>query len=523
MGTRWNPTVELSNVEKAIVERCGKRRVYVFLRELRHRIFDEEMQRQLDAAYSPVERGKQRVPPAQLAMASLLQAALDVPDHEVISLTVMDRRWQMVLDCHNVEEPPFSQGTFFNFRQRAIEYGLDRVLFEKTIALARETGGFSAKRLRAAFDASPLWGAGRVEDTFNLIGRAVLHVLRTAAARLNKSVEEVSEEAGIPVAVASSVKAGLDVDWDDPDARQQALEQLLDQVQSLGRWLEEELREQSRKPPLKDQWALVQKLIDQDTEPDPESGGRKIKRGVAKDRQISISDSEMRHGRKSKRRRVDGYKRHIAIDLDTPGLVCGVAVTPANQPERVAAKDLLNDVERDGHQITELYIDRGYLGDESIEQRRQQGTEVHCKPYPLRNRGLFHKGHFDLNLEAQTLKCPNGIVVPFRLGRVARFPPRQCTECGKRSQCTRAQPTCGRSVSIHPKEPFLHQLRLQAKTPEGRAKLRRRVKAEHSLAAIHNRQGPRARYRGRRKNLYDLRRHASLTNLSVVDHLQKAA
>jgi hypothetical protein len=515
--------VELSNLEKGIIKRCGKRRVYIFLRELRHRIFDEEMQGHLEAAYSPVERGKERVPPAQLAMASLLQAALDVPDHEVVAATVMDRRWQMVLDCLDAEDPPFSQGTFFNFRQRAIEHGLDRVLFEKTIALARETGGFSAKRLRAAFDASPLWGAGRVEDTFNLIGRAVVHVLRTAAARVGKSVEIVAQEAGIPLVVAPSIKAALDVDWDDPDARHQALEQLLGQVQSFGRWLERELHEQCRKPPLKEQWALVQKLIDQDTEPDPEGGGRRIKRGVAKDRQISISDSEMRHGRKSKRRRVDGYKRHIAIDLDTPGIVCAVAVTPANQPERVAAKDLLKDVEQDGKEITELYIDRGYLGDPSIEERREQGTDVFCKPYPLRNRGLFHKGHFDLNLETMIITCPNKVVVPFKLGRAARFPAGECAICQKRDHCTRAQPKRGRSVSIHSKEPFLHQLRQEAKTPEGRKRLRRRIKAEHSLATIHNRQGSRAKYRSARKNLYDLRRHAALTNLSVADQLRRAA
>jgi hypothetical protein len=31
----------------------------------------------------------------------------------------------------------------------------------------------------------------------------------------------------------------------------------------------------------------------------------------------------MRHGRKSKRKRIDGYKRHIVVDVDTPGLICG--------------------------------------------------------------------------------------------------------------------------------------------------------------------------------------------------------
>ncbi len=62
----------------------------------------------------------------------LLQAALGFPDHEVVDLTLMDRRWPMVLDCTGIEEPLFSQGTFFNSRERIIAHDLDKVIFEKT-------------------------------------------------------------------------------------------------------------------------------------------------------------------------------------------------------------------------------------------------------------------------------------------------------------------------------------------------------------------------------------------------------
>lgn len=516
----WKPSIELSRAEQFIVKRCGKRKVFVFLRELRHRVFDEEMQSRLAEAYSPVERGRERVPPAQLALAMLLQAALRVPDHEVVELTVMDRRWQMVLGCMGSEKPLFSQGAFFNFRQRLIAHGLDQVLFDKTIALARETGGFSATHLRAAFDASPLWGAGRVEDTFNLIGRAALHVVRTAAGRLKQPVDKVAADAGIPVLNATSIKTGLDIDWDDPQARSQALAGLLEQIRSLGRFLEAELAEELQKPPLLDQWQLVQKLIAQDTEPDPGAdGGRKITRGVAKDRRISISDPDMRHGRKSKKKRIDGYKRHIAIQLDTPGIICAVALTPANRPEREAAQELLEQC----GSISELYIDRGYLGDEAIESRRLEGTQVVCKPFPLRNGGRFTKAEFNIDLAVSTLRCPQGVVVRATAGSVARFPAASCDACPKRNSCTRAAPGRGRSVTLHPQEPFLIELRTNARTHEGRGRLRKRIAVEHSLATIHNRQGDRARYRSHRKNLFDLRRHAALSNLSIIDQLRNAA
>jgi hypothetical protein len=50
----------------------------------------------------------------------------------------------------------------------------------------------------------------------------------------------------------------------------------------------------------------------------------------------------------------------------------------------------------------------------------------------------------------------------------------------------------------------------------GRAKLRERVKVEHSLAHLAHRQGPRARYIGVRKNNFDLRRLAALQNLETI-------
>src|SRR3712207_7167135 len=42
---------------------------------------------------------------------------------------------------------------------------LFRSLVERTVEVAAQQGGFSPRQLRAALDSSPLWGAGRVEDT----------------------------------------------------------------------------------------------------------------------------------------------------------------------------------------------------------------------------------------------------------------------------------------------------------------------------------------------------------------------
>ena len=518
MSLRWSPPEKVSKSEEFVLKHCKKRKLFVFLRLHRHELFDEELQGKLAAAYDKRRRGEEPVPPSQLAMAALLQAAFNVPDHDVPEMVVMERRWQMVLDCDGVEESPFSQATVFRFRQRMIEHGLDKVLFDKTVALAKKTGAFGAAKLRAAFDACPLYGAGRVEDTFNLIGRAAFHVVRTAAERLGQTVEETAAAAGIPVVAASSIKAGLDIDWDLSSARSDGLRVLLSQVESLTRWIGSELGSELTKPPLSDEVATLKALVEQDTEPDPEGGGRRIKEGVAKDRVISLGDKQMRHGRKSQRQRIDGYKRHIAVDVDSPQFIIGVAVTPANRPERDAAKELLEEVEGRGWAIGELQIDRGYLGDAHIEARRRAGMDVVGKPFPLHNHGLFTKADFRIDITRQTVTCPNDIVVPLRLGSVLHFPGAACAACPQRASCTRAT-NSGRSLSIHEQEAFLLQLRDARRTPEGRRRARARIHVEHGLARLATRTGRRARFRGLRKNLFDQRRHAALVNLRALASL----
>lgn len=178
----WDPPVEPSAVELAVIKAVRRAKLFVFLREHRHELFDGEFQAELAQACVDSPKGQPPVPPAQLALATLLQAYTGAGDDEVIEATVMDRRWQLVLDCMDAEAPPFAKGTLVGFRKRLIDAGLDRRLIERTVALAERSGGFGARALRAALDSSPLWGAGRVEDTINLMGHALRKALGVIAA-----------------------------------------------------------------------------------------------------------------------------------------------------------------------------------------------------------------------------------------------------------------------------------------------------------------------------------------------------
>jgi hypothetical protein len=139
----WNPPVELALAEETIVKRIRRAKLFVFLRLYRHELFDEAFQGELATAYDESARGQPPVPPAQLALALILQAYTGVSDDEVIEALVMDRRWQLVLDCLDCEHAPFSKGTLVNYRQRLIAQHADRRLIERTVELAERHHVFS--------------------------------------------------------------------------------------------------------------------------------------------------------------------------------------------------------------------------------------------------------------------------------------------------------------------------------------------------------------------------------------------
>lgn len=244
MNLPWNPPVELSTREQMLKKSLKKRKFFIFLREYRHIIFDEETQKKLSVVVGDHLHGKKPVPPALLAMATLLQAYTQLSDADVIEACKFDLRWQMILDCLGDEKAPFSQGTLQNFRERLIAHNLDKFLIDRSVAIAKETGAFGAANLRLALDSSPLWGAGRVEDSFNLLGRALREAVAALAQLKECDEATVCEKFGLPKLTERSIKALLDCDWSLPNARQEALQELLSWLESFQRGVQAVLKDE---------------------------------------------------------------------------------------------------------------------------------------------------------------------------------------------------------------------------------------------------------------------------------------
>ncbi len=513
----WHPPVELSPAEQTIISRIKRAKLFIFLRHNRHELFNDEFQAELAKIFKDSTVGQCPVPPAQLALALILQAYTGISDDEVIEVLMMDRRWQLVIDCHDCHKPPFSKGTFVQFRKVLIDKGLDKRLVERTVEIAKKRGGFSSGRLRAALDSSPLWGAAKVEDTYNLLGHTLKKALRVMADAQGCALADVAAQTGTQLLVGSSLKAALDLNWDDPTERKQALELILNTLDTVESELQKKTHTDDIKQ-AKETLEVARQIQSQDLTLDT-NGNPTLKKGVPRDRRISVEDPDMRHGRKSRSQRFDGYKRHVLRDLDI-GVVRAVGLTPANAPEAQVTEALDIDLKAQKVQLVELHIDRAYLSSQWVKAR-DENLQIFCKAWPVRNGERFDKTAFIFDWNQGLIRCPNQVTIPFEQGKVVQFPKQACAVCPLRTHCT-TNPK-GRTVSIHPDEALMQELRERQSTVVGRTQLRQRVAVEHTLAHVGHWQGDRARYLGLRKNLFDLRRVAVVHNLHVIARIKHSA
>lgn len=514
---QWTPPVELSEREEKICARLTKqRRFFPFLRRIRRRLFNDDFQARLAAMYSDSPRGNPPQPPAFLAAVVLLQAYTRCSDFDAVSSATHDARWRMVLDCMDAEEPPFGESTLADFRARLVRSGTAPLLLRRTVELAKETRDFGYKQvasLRVAIDSVPIDGAGKVEDTINLLGRALRLLLHAVAAFVALAPTEVAAQARLPVLVAPSIKAGLDLDWHAPNATGTALALLLEHMERLTTWMQERAPQGVGTLRMEAARERVEQVVTQDTEPDG-AGGRRITEGVARDRLISLSDPEMRHGRKSKSQLIDGYKQYVATDLDQ-GLTLAAGVLPANAPEAQGADKLAAELAVHG-EVSELAIDTAFLSSAltATVRARADGAVV-CRPLRPARRGLFTKQDFVIDLTARTVRCPSGHLAVIQETQ-ARFATTTCTSCPLREKCQPPKVGQGRMIAVHPQEAFFQEARAAQATPRGRARLRERTAVEHTVAHLRNREGRFARYRGVAKNDFDVQRIEAVNNLNVI-------
>ena len=459
--------------------------------------------------------GRPSVSPSQLALLLLLQHEAQVSDQETINRSACDLRWSMVLGTQ-IGEPLCAKSTLQEFRAQLTIHTDLRAIFYASIAEAKRVGLLKGTALRIAVDTKPINGRGAVEDTFNLLASGIRQLARVMAKHGSRKFDDFLRANGLDRYAKSSIKGCADIDWSDEQARNALLTQVVGDARHLLS------KATSPKPNIRAAAKLLEQLLLQDVETkkgDDGSEQSNVKQGTAKGRMPSATDPDVRHGRKSSSKRFNGHKADIAVDQDSQVIV-GYNVLAGDAGDASGALDLVNQVEHNtGLEVAESTGDCAYGGGPTRKQFNEANRRLFAKvPKDTSTNGLFSKSAFTIDLENNTVTCPAG----HKTSRYHQEPDggkkfifgSVCSGCPLRSLCTTATP--GRSVTVNPQEELIQIARDYQKTPEGRAHLRRRFVVEHSLARLAQLGIGQARYKGRKKTLFQLMMAATIANFRLA-------
>ncbi len=118
------------------------------------------------------------------------------------------------------------------------------------------------------------------------------------ACQQGRELTEVAGEMEAELVTGSSLKAALDLNWDNPDERDLALGMVLKVLSDVEKHLESQTISNTE-PVVSTTLETARQIEAQDVQIN-ENGIASLRRGVAKNRRISIEDEEMRHGWKGK-------------------------------------------------------------------------------------------------------------------------------------------------------------------------------------------------------------------------------
>jgi DDE family transposase len=322
------------------------------------------------------------------------------------------------------------------------------------------------------------------------------------------------------------------IDWDDPQARQAFLEGVVadaDRVLMVARETMEKFPAgDPERRRLHEAALLLEQLLLQDIERGED--GTQLKQGVSPNRIVCVHDPEIRHARKSERRRFDGHKAHLAVDPESQ-LITAADVLAGNPPDHERALQLVEQAERNADvEVEETVGDCAYGDGETRQLFAEAGRRLVAKVAGRRRGSQFPKEDFRIDLESMSCTCPSGQetrkVVSISSGdrygapgaplRAFRFEAAVCDVCPLRPSCMRALLGKGRLVMIHPQEALLQEARAFQQS-EAFAPYRKLPQAaEHRLARLVQLGVRQARYFGRTKTLFQLLMVATVANLTLV-------
>src|SRR6266705_1671157 len=492
--------------------------VFAFLAGHRRELFPGSF----TADLFPSRTGRPSLPADLVGAVLVLKELYDLSDTQTADALKFDIRWKVACG-RSLLQVSFDPSALVYWRRRiAASERPDRV-FDAVAEVIAQTGILRGRRKRCV-DSTVFDDAVATMDTVCQLVAAMRKVARVVPG----AGEVIAAVCGLDY----SRPGKPDIDWDDPQAKEQLVSDLVnDALAVLAVLAGPDAPE--RDAAEADALGLLALVAGQDVEPaegsDGTDGRWRIARRVAADRVISTVDPDARHTRKSPESRRDGYRAHVAAEPET-GIVTDEELTraagadnaDAAVAERFLAAEAAQAVPDGPHPIDrddrtcEWYGDSAYGTGQLRDAIASAGHTAVLKPKPLQPAvaGGFTVDDFTVDRQAGTVGCPGGHVRPISATGVVTFGA-ACRACPLRQRCTTSK--TGRKLVLGEHDALLRQARRDwAQDPRLREDYRRhRPNVERVISQLASRGGRRLRlrYLGVAANNAWLKRRTAALNL----------
>jgi transposase len=464
--------------------------------------------------------GRPSIAPSLLAKVLLLAYRNGLSDRRAMEALRFDLRWKVALDLP-IDHPGFHPTSLVKFRARLLLHGKERIVFERSLELASELGLLDGS-VEQIVDSTPMLGAAAIQDTVTLVRAAVRKLIDAVGAIDPRAARRLRKALAFDYARPRQKPAA---DWHDKPAREAMLVEVATDAQRALRAVEQDL-ELVADDAVGAAAGLLREIVGQEFETAEGDGeGPRPRHGRRTRQIISAHDPEMRHGRKTNARRFTGYKLHVAAAAQAP-VVTAIRVSPGNEHDGHHAAGLVEQ-QPSSRRPERVIGDTAYGNVEVREQLEQRAIRVLA---PLHTTSttkteLIPKGEFQIDLDQQTVTCPQGKTAkiyklrpsgPSANGtRVARFTGVDCERCSLRGRCA---PKGKREIRISRREDLRQAALRELADPAERDHLKRtRPRIERLLGLIVYRYHARtSRYNGAHKTELQAVWTATLVNLHPI-------
>lgn len=460
--------------------------------------------------------------PIQLTKLVILQAKHGWSDRETVRRAATDMQVKACLDL-GIEQLGPSQPTLCRHRQQMQTLKLD-IKYQQRLRVLLLTLELVHDEEPVLIDSVPVNGAGQHQDTYNLLGSAVRYALRKLAAQQGRKVGVVASEMNMDRYLNRSTKGGFEIDWSSEAERVAVLAQMVDDalrvreaLEKLPRAPDDDDDDDDAPSPSE----IIDDILEHDVDRDADGKVLGVKRKAAGDRLISVTDPDMRSGRKSASKVISGFKAQVIATV-LHGFILMTRVIKANEHDGERLHQFVYELRQRGLQPAWWGGDHAYgtIGNHAFFAARDERGELVARMARPSNGGRFSKDDFDYNFDTKALTCPAGTTVQStgwsnrheRRGRLYMFPSSTCHACAQRESCVSPKSKKGqRSVFVVDEEERLIRDHLKRRaSPEFRERLRHRPHIERVIAGFAQCGGKQARRFGRNNVAFD----ASLSALS---------